>query len=123
RPARPTAAVVTAPTAPAGQGSTSAASGRRDGDSVLSPAAGSSGPLELGQRLLDADLLSPQAVNDVGDGGRRFGVDEVEVLGDPVEPGLDRRVAHSEDSLHLLDRPVRVDKGGDKNLVIDAELG
>jgi hypothetical protein len=54
--------------------------------------------------------------------GARVGVDEVEVLGDPVEPGLDRRVAHSEDPLHLLDGAVRPHERGHEHLVVGAEL-
>src|SRR5207302_9155257 len=81
RPAPPAPAPATAPAAPAGRGRTAAASGRYDGGRAPSPGWASSRPLQLGQRLLDADLPTPQAVDDVGAGGRRVGVDEVELLG------------------------------------------
>src|SRR5215475_2931977 len=123
RPARRAPAPATAPAVPAGPGHTAATSGRWHGDGAPSPGSGSSGLLQFSERFLDTDLSPPKAVDDVGAGGCRVGVDEVEVLGDPVEPGLDRRVAHPEDPLHLLDRTVRPHERGDEHLVVNAELG
>ena len=48
-------------------------------------------------------------------------LDKLQCAGNSVEPRFDRRIADAEDLLHLLDRTVRPNEGGDKDLVIGAE--
>src|SRR5690606_28712399 len=65
------------------------------------------------------DDLSPR----LGPRWRRVGVDERQALTDPVEAGLNGRVAHAIDALHLLDRAMGAHERRDEDLILQAQLG
>src|ERR1700761_4834762 len=83
--------------------------------------------LKGGDGVFSRDLAAGEAIQhigpDIGPGGRRAFVNEVETAGDAGQSRLDGRVADPEHLLHLLDRAMAAQEGGDEYLVVTGQSG
>src|ERR1700693_1654712 len=79
--------------------------------------------LQFLDSVLGADLAAFQPIQDLGSRRRWVRFYKFQAARDAVEPGFDGRVADSENLLHLLDRAMATNEGGDKNLVFLTQPG
>src|SRR5579863_173124 len=77
--------------------------------------------LQFADRFSGGDLAVLQPLQNVRARWRWIRVNKLKQPRDSVQPRFDGRITHSEDLLHLLDRPVGPQKCRHKNLVLQAQ--